>query len=84
MSVRRQHSQGLQIPNGELPKKWETRSWLGAFLIREAILVWPDNLDESEETVYCNTVGYAVVSRARLQHNNLSTIQHRIIEKCLT
>ena len=65
MSVRRQHSQGLQIPNGELPKKWETRSWLGAFLIREAILVWPDNLDESEETVYRNTVGYAVVSRAK-------------------
>ena len=84
MSVRRQHFQGLQIPNGELPKKWETRSWLGAFLIREAILVWPDNLDESEETVYRNTVGYAVVSRARLQHNNLPTIQHRIIEKRLT
>ena len=74
MSERRLHSQGLQIPDGELPQKWETRSWLGAFLIREAILMCPDNLDESEESLYCNTVGHAVVSRARLQHNILVTI----------
>lgn len=68
MSERRQHFQGLQLPNGELPRRWETHVWLGAFLFREAILVCPDNLNESEQAFYCNAIGNALVSG--VQHIN--------------
>ena len=62
MSQPRAHLQGLQIPGGIYSGKWETRGWIGAFVIREAILVCPDNLNKSEAYIYFSDVGRAVVS----------------------
>ena len=63
MSERRQHLQGLQLFEGEVAQRWEAYLWLGAFLIREAILVCPENLTRPEEALYCNTIGNALVIR---------------------
>ena len=57
-----QHFQGLQLFDGKLPQQCEVRLWIGAFLVREAILICPTNLDQSEQTIYCNTIGNGIVS----------------------
>ena len=58
----RKHFQGLQIPGGAFPRPLESLGWLGAFLIREAILLCPDDLTEEEEAIYINAIGRFAVS----------------------
>ena len=62
MSKRREHLQGLQTVNGTYSKNWESRGWIGTFIIREAILMCPDNLNRSEEYIYFNSIGSINVS----------------------
>ena len=66
MSESRQHFQGLQIAGGALPGPLESLGWLGAFLIREAILLCPDDLSEAEEAHYINVIGRVTVSVSRI------------------
>ena len=58
----RKRFQGLQIPGGAFPSPLESLGWLGAFLIREAILLCPDDLIEEEEVIYINAIGRFTVS----------------------
>ena len=62
MSGHRKHLQGLQITGGALPGALETRGWIAAFLIREAILFCPDDLAADEEAIYVNAIEKFVVS----------------------
>lgn len=66
MSTHPKHLQGLQIPGGVLPKPLESRGWLATFLLREAILLCPDSLTESEEATYVNAIGRFVVSSSNV------------------
>ena len=62
MSGHQKHLQGLQIPGGALSEPSETRGWIAAFLVREAILLCPDDLAANEEAIYVNAIGNFVVS----------------------
>ena len=64
MSQPQEHLQGLQIPSGVLSGRWESSGWIATFIIREAILVCPDNLNTSEEYMYFSGVSRVVVSAA--------------------
>lgn len=69
MSQRREHLQGLQIAAGTCAKSWESRGWIGTFIIREAILMCPDNLNKSEEYIYFNAIGSINVSPISYKQN---------------
>ena len=62
MSGHRKHLQGLQITGGALSEPLETRGWIAAFLVREAILFCPDDLAADEEVIYVNAIEKFVVS----------------------
>ena len=62
MSGHPKHLQGLQIIGGALPGPLETRGWIAAFLVREAILFCPDDLAADEEAIYVNAIEKFVVS----------------------
>ena len=62
MSGHQKHLQGLQIAGGALSEPLETRGWIAAFLVREAILFCPDDLAADEEAIYVNAVEKFVVS----------------------
>ena len=66
MSGHQKHLQGLQIPGGALSEPSETRGWIAAFLVREAILLCPDDLAANEEAIYVNAIGNFVVSVTHL------------------
>lgn len=79
MSQAPKHFQGLQIVDGEPPQKLEVRGWLGAFMIREAILICPHNLSSSEEAIYCNTIGHFLVCTSYISSETpiVSDITHQ-------
>ena len=62
MSGHQKHLQGLQIAGGALPGPLETRGWIAAFLVREAIILCPGDLAANEEAIYVNAIGNFVVS----------------------
>ena len=55
------HLQGLQIDNGTLCSLQAGRLWLVAFMVREAILIAPDNLVPAEETFYFTSIARFIV-----------------------
>ena len=61
MSQLQQHWQGLQIPGGASPGKLESCGWIGTFIIREAILLCPDNLNTCEQYIYYHGIDRIVV-----------------------
>ena len=56
MSQRQEHLQGLQIPGGAAARKWEAQGWIGTFVVREAIILCPDNLNKSEQQMYFDSL----------------------------
>ena len=56
------HLQGLQIDDGILSEDVEGQLWVAAFMVREAILIAPDNLVPAEETYYFNSIAHFIVS----------------------
>ena len=58
----KRHLQGLQIEDGLESDPSSGRLWVAAFMIREAILIAPENMLPAEEVVYFNTIGRFVVN----------------------
>ena len=56
------HLQGLQIDDGALCDPQATRLWLAAFMLREAILIAPDNFVPAEEALYFTNIARFIVS----------------------
>lgn len=55
------HLQGLLIDDGIYSEEIEGRLWVAAFMIREAILIAPDNLVPAEEVLYFNNMALFIV-----------------------
>ena len=77
MSQRREHLQGLQIPGGTPAGKWESRGWTGTFVVREAIILCPDNLNKSEEFMYFDSLFRVIVSPTTLTRTFLTASYRR-------
>lgn len=58
----KRHLQGLQIEDGLESDPSSGRVWVAAFMLREAILIAPENMLPAEEVVYFNTIGRFVVN----------------------
>ena len=58
----KRHLQGLQIEDGLESDPSSGRLWVAAFMIREAILIAPENMLPAEEVVYFNMIGRFVVN----------------------
>lgn len=52
----KRHFQGLQIEDGLESDPSSGRIWLAAFMLREAILVAPENMSPEEEHAYFETI----------------------------
>ena len=58
----KRHFQGLQIEDGLESEPSSGRVWVAAFLIREAILVAPENMVPAERIMYFNTMSRFIVN----------------------
>ena len=55
------HLQGLQIEDGLESEHSSGRVWVASFIIREAILIAPDNMVPAEELMYFDTIRRFIV-----------------------
>lgn len=58
----KRHLQGLQIEDGIQSDSSSGRIWVAAFIVREAILIAPENMVSAEEVVYFDTVNRFIVN----------------------
>lgn len=58
------HLQGLNVSTGQGPTKEERAAWIAGWVLREAVLIAPDKLDEREQTRYFNKLMAFVVRRS--------------------
>ena len=58
----KRHLQGLQIEGGLESEHSSGRVWIAAFMIREAILVAPENMVRDEELLYLETIRRFIVN----------------------
>ena len=57
----KRHLQGLQIEDGLESEPSSGRVWTASFMIREAILIAPENMVPAEEQAYFETVSRFMV-----------------------
>ena len=62
----KRHLQGLQIEDGLESDPSSGRLWVASFMIREAILIAPDNMVPAEELAYFNTISRFIVRMSSL------------------
>ena len=57
----KRHLQGLQIEDGLESEPSSGRVWTASFMLREAILIAPENMTPAEEKGYFDTVSRFIV-----------------------